>query len=446
MKKIFLALTGSIACIKAFEIIKTFQSHDFEMQIILSTGGEAFSSRVALESMTGFPVLGPDVFSFPKTEEYKNPFQKNTSEIFAHLELSQNSEALVVAPCSANFLEKMASGRADDFLSTAILAYTKPVFLVPAMNTKMWENSAVQNNIQKILTHSHSGSQQKVEIIQPEISGILACGEEGAGKMASSEDIFLTVQRGIFPENYRILSDKKILINLGGTQEKLDPVRYLGNFSTGKTGKIFAEKCFEMGASQVSVVQGNSSVKISEKLFLLSKVSSTQEMLEAMEEKFLESDVVIFSAAVADFVPEKYSPEKIKKENSGDGRMVSASTLEGGNSHGCSLQISVKENIDIAKHFAQKKRPDQIFIGFALETGDQKFLENSLQKKAKAKKFDVIIGNSPENFGTENGKFLVYFQKTQKFLEISGKKSEAFEKILSVIARSDSDVAISSFV
>lgn len=424
MKKIFLALTGSIACIKSFDLIKGFQEKGYEVQIILSKGGEKFSSRLALESMTGFPVLGPDIFAFKKTEEYLNPFQKNTSEIFAHLELSQQSEALVVAPCSANFLEKMASGRAVDFLSTAVLAYTNPIVVCPAMNTKMLENPVVNANLRSLQENKN------ISIIHPKISGILACKEEGAGKMADVQDIILFVGQKIYAKNFPEISEKfsqkKILINLGGTQEKLDPVRYIGNFSTGKTGKILAEKVFEMGVSSqnISIVQGNTSFfpEISEKFFDIQKISNTEEMRASMNQKFLESDVIVFAAAVADFIPERYSEQKIKKDKG---------VVRG--SHGCPLQISIKQNIDIAKYFAQKKRPYQIFIGFALETGDEIFLKKSLQKKSQEKSFDIVIGNSPANIGTDAGDFLVYFSQTKKFQKFSGKKSETFEKILAFL-------------
>lgn len=421
MKKIFLALTGSIACIKAFELIKGFQEKGYEVQVILTKGGAKFSSRLSLESMSGFPVLGPEIFAFPKTEEYKNPFQKNALEIFAHLELSKNSEALVIAPCSANFLEKMASGRADDFLSTSVLAYQKKIFLAPAMNTKMWENSAVNANLRSLQ------KQKNIFVVPPKNSGILACKEEGAGKMADSLSIISSVERELFCETFldvqkNGIKEKKILIALGGTQEKIDPVRYIGNFSTGKTGKILVEKCFEMGAEKISVVQGSSSVEISSHIAEVQKVLSAQEMLEAMDEKFLESDVIIFSAAVSDFIPENYSEEKIKKrEILGDHKATP-------------LQLHLRENIDIAKYFAQKKLPHQIFIGFALETGDEEFLKKSLQKKSQSKKFDIVLGNSPKNIGTEEGDFLVYCSHDGKIQKFSGKKSEIFEEILASVS------------
>ncbi len=400
MKKIFLALTGSIACIKAFDVIKQFQEKNFEVQCILTKGGEKFSSRLALESISRYPVLGPNIFEFEK----QNPFEKNTEKIFAHLELSKESEALVIAPCSANTIEKISTGKADDFLSTAILAYTKKIFLAPAMNTKMWENKKVQENIKDI-------EKKNIKIIQPQSSGKLACGEEGIGKMANIDTLVESVERELSPSSF---FGKKFLLNLGGTQEKIDPVRYLGNFSTGKTGEIFAKKIFQMGGT-VSIVEGNSKIKINTDIFFVEKVQSTEEMKTAMEKKFLESDVIIFSAAVVDFVPEKFSAEKIKKKEVGE------------------MSFVLKQNIDIAKYFAEKKLSHQLFIGFALETGDEEFLKKSLQKKAEIKKFDIILGNTPENFGTDKGNFLVYFSYTKTFQKFSGKKEVIFEEILKIV-------------
>lgn len=415
MKKVFLAITGSIAAIKSFELIKTLHEKNFTVQCIVSSGGKKFCSSDALEAMTGFPVLGPKIFSYLKKE---NPFEKNTTEIYAHLQLSRESIAMIIAPCSANTLAKIANGSADDFLSTALLAYENPILIAPAMNTKMWKNSITQKNIEKI------SALKNFSIVPPKSEGILACGEEGSGKMASTEDILLYLSRTLQVRSKAkksLVYGKKILINLGGTREKIDPVRYLGNFSSGGTGKIFAEQCFIHGAKNISVMQGISTVSLSETIFDIKKTSSAQEMYRAMEEKFLESDIIIFCAAVADFKAKNFSNQKIKKLENNSSSPEEGKTLE------------LEKNIDIAKTFANQKLPHQIFIGFTLETQGEEFLKASMIQKSQDKKFDIVFGNTPENFNTTYGKFLVYWAKKNKFEEYQGSKENIFSEVLAQI-------------
>ncbi|HID91550.1 TPA: bifunctional phosphopantothenoylcysteine decarboxylase/phosphopantothenate--cysteine ligase CoaBC, partial [Candidatus Peregrinibacteria bacterium] len=324
-KKIILAITGSIAAVKTYDAIRMFQNDGYDVQCVVSNGGENFISRLALESLSGYPVLGPDIFSFPNFENkeltIQNYNKKNSSEIFAHIECTKNIEAVVVLPASANFLADFSQGRATNFLSSMMLANTKPVVLCPAMNSHMWNNSAVQNNIKIIkILYANTQNSNNLEIVEPQKSGILACGDEGVGKLALLENIKLYLEK-LLTKNYHKnnIHNKTVVINLGGTQEKIDPVRFIGNFSSGETGKIIAEQCFILGAKKVICIVGNVSVcfqhleEIENFEIIYLANNSAQEMLAATEKYVKEADIVIFTAAVADFTPKNYLDIKIKK-------------------------------------------------------------------------------------------------------------------------------------
>ncbi len=404
MKKILLCITGSVAAVKNYEIIRKFQKENYEVQCVVSKGGEKFISRLALESLTGFQVLGPDIFSFQYSE---NPTEKIKKEIYAHIEASKNIEGIVIAPCSANSLSDIAHGKGDNFLLALLLANETPVLLAPAMNDRMWRNEAMQNNIKKMKKCNYF-------FVPPQTDEILACGDIGSGKMAETETIFLYYKKMICQkEKKNILKGKNILINAGGTKEFIDPVRYIGNESSGLTGKIFAEQSFILGAKTITVVTGNISVSYNDDISENFHFSSSAEIKKEMEKYFNNSDIIIFSAAISDYIPLKKSDEKIKKSSKN------------------SLSLSFKENIDIASFFAQKKKKNQKFIGFALETEtDEKKLENILKQKLEKKGFDIILGNSPKSFSSHQAEFLVYDRKNNEFLKKQGKKKNIFSELL----------------
>ena len=437
-----MAITGSIAAVKSYDAIRIFQKNGYDVQCVVSSGGEKFISRLALESLSGYPVLGPDIFSFKNSENenltLENYNKKNTSEIFAHIECTKNIEAIVVLPASANFLANFAHGRATDFLSATMLANVKPVLLCPAMNSGMWENKVVQNNI-KIIQNIYKNT-TKLEIINPQNDGVLACGDIGAGKLAHLENIFLHFQKLLEKnkaenknENKKnAIQDKTILINMGGTQEKIDPVRCIGNFSSGETGKIIAEQCFILGAKKVICIIGNVSVNFENlkgiKNFEIIKLenNSAQEMLEATEKYSKNADIVIFSAAVSDFTPKKYSHNKIKKYT--DNALCALDNIE------------LSETVDIAQYISNKYGNNKkIFIGFALETEENNAKRKIIiQKKSESKNLDYIFGNAPKNFNQKKNSnayhYSLYSKKTQNFLDISEflneNKDVFFRKIL----------------
>ena len=424
-KKILLAITGSIAAVKTYDAIRMFQNDEYDVQCVVSKGGEKFISRLALESLSGYPVLGPDIFSFKnslnKDLTQGNYNQKNTAEIFAHIECTKNVDAVVVLPASANFLSNLAQGRATDFLSSMILANTKPLLLCPAMNMNMWNNLAVHNNIKIIKKlYTSDDSVFNLDIVDPQKSGILACGDEGVGKLANLKVVKLFLEKLLFKNN--AVENKTIVINLGGTQEKIDPVRFIGNFSSGETGKIIAEQCFVLGAKKIICIVGNVNTDFTyleeienfEIVYLKNK--SANEMLKQTEKYSENSDIVIFSAAVSDFTPKKYSENKIKKQKKINNNIV----------------LELEKTIDIAKYITEKykqKKYKKIFIGFALETEKNiEQLKNIIQKKSEDKNLDYIFGNSPENLDktekSKNFNYLIYSKKTQNFI----KNSEFFDK------------------
>ncbi len=418
-KKILLAITGSIAAVKAYDAIRMFQNDGYEVQCVVSKGGEKFISRLSLEALSLYPVLGPDIFSFPSSEHtnltLQNYTTKHSSDIFAHIECTKDVDAVVVLPASANFLADFSQGRASDFLSSMMLANTKPVLLCPAMNGNMWKNEAVQNNIKQIKKREGN-----IEIVAPQKSGILACGDEGVGKLALLQNIRLYLEKVLAKHGtINTLENTTVVITMGGTQEKIDPVRFLGNFSSGETGKIIAEQCFILGAKKVICIVGNVSVSLEylkeiENFEIVTlNNNSAQEMLIATEKYVQDADIIIFAAAVADFTPKNYSENKIKKIH--DNGSIPAHVV-----------LDLQETIDIAKYITEycKKTLNnkQIFVGFALETEKKReHFKQIIQQKCEKKNLDYVLGNTPQNFSqngiSQNFNYVVYSKKTQTFTE-----------------------------
>lgn len=388
--KILLAITGSIAAVRSYELIRLLQLHGYSVQCILTKGGEHFVSRLSLEALSDNEVLGPDIFSF---SEIKN------RDVFSHINISKNADAILIAPASANTIAKISHGFAEDFLQNLLLANKQtPVLLAPAMNETMWKNEATQCNISLL-------KQRKYTIIPPQKTGILACGIEGEGKMATLETILSFVKKSKTPQKY---AGKKVLISLGGTQEYLDPVRYIGNASSGKTGLALANAFFEMGA-QVKIITGNNSVVLNPDIFSVFSVVSTHEMLEKMQENAPWADIILFSAAVADYAPQTLSLQKLEKPKTGEG-----------------ITLSFLQTPDIAKTLFAKKKENQMFIGFCLASEN---LKTKMVEKSEAKGFDVVLGNNEQNLGSKIGKYLVY-SKERGFWEEEGEKGEVMKKVL----------------
>lgn len=355
-KKILLGISGSISAYKSALLTRLLVKAGAEVQVIMTRSATEFITPLTFATLSKKPVL---------VDFVKN----NLGEWNNHVELGLWADALIVAPASANTLAKCASGQCDNLLTAVYLSAKCPVFFAPAMDLDMYLHPATQANLQKLEAYHNQ--------IIPAESGELASGLVGQGRLAEPEHIFS------FLENYFLqkdlsqkfpnLKDKKILLTAGGTQEAIDPVRYISNHSTGKMGYAIAQHLAQAGA-KVELVSGKTHLQVSHPNITLHQVTSAQEMYLKCEKLFTQMNITILAAAVADFTPENPAQEKIKKK-------------EGENT----MNLSLKKTIDIAKTLGEKKTENQLFIGFALETNDE--LENA-QKKLVKKNFDYIILNS----------------------------------------------------
>ena len=341
-KKILLIISGGIAAYKTLDLIRSLVSQKFEVKTILTKTAEEFVTPLSISSLS-------------KNKVYQNKFDLNEEIEMDHIALSRWADLILVAPATANILENIANGSANDFINTVILASDKKIFFAPAMNVKMWENKATQLNISKLKSRDFI-------FIGPSV-GELACGEYGEGRMASIDEIEITIKNH-FNNNIKL----KALVTAGPTREYIDPVRYISNESSGIQGYQLAKKLNESGI-QTKLILGPSKIKTDENLDI-TKVTTANEMFDAVKE-CLPVDIAIFSAAVADFRTEKKNL-KIKKNNS-------------------ELNIKLQENVDILKFVSTHNslRP-KLVIGFAAETNN---LIKFAQLKLEQKHCDWIIAN-----------------------------------------------------
>lgn len=374
-KKVIIGISGGIAAYKAAILIRLFKKADAEVKVVVTAHALEFITRVTLESLSANKV-------------YDSLFGDSNDYTTEHVALTDWGDVFVVAPATANIIGKMAGGIADDALSTSLIAFDKQVFLAPAMNCKMYEHYAVQKNLAYL-------KEQGVQVIAP-ADGFLACGYEGKGRMEEPEHIFKAVQN-YFQATPQNLKGKKILVTAGPTREQIDPVRYLGNHSSGKMGFALAEELAGRGA-EVQLVAGP--VKLSAKHTGINRtdVVSAQEMLEACMQYFNDADAVVMAAAVADFRPEKQYADKIKKQ---DTESPQPMTL-------------VPTTDILAAMGAVKKH--QVLVGFALETSRE---EDNAIKKLKKKNLDFIVLNSLRDagsgFGVDTNKITIINNKKEVF-------------------------------
>ena len=341
-KKILLIITGGIAAYKILDLIRSFVSQNIEVKTILTKTAEEFVTPLSISSLS-------------KNKVYRNQFDINEEAEMDHITLSRWADLILIAPATANIIENIANGSANDFINTIILASNKKIFLAPAMNVKMWENEATQINITKLESRSFI-------LIGPSI-GQLACGEYGEGRMASINEIELTIKNH-FNKNKKL----KALVTAGPTREYIDPVRYISNESSGLQGYQLAKKMNEAGI-QTKLILGPSKIKVDQGIDIV-RVTTANEMLEAVKEN-LPVDIAIFAAAVADFRTNQ-KDFKIKKNND-------------------EFSIKLHENKDILKFVSTHNslRP-KLVVGFAAETNDIiKFAKDKLEKKH----CDWIIAN-----------------------------------------------------
>ncbi|MBR4540092.1 MAG: bifunctional phosphopantothenoylcysteine decarboxylase/phosphopantothenate--cysteine ligase CoaBC [Clostridia bacterium] len=346
-KTVVLGVTGGIAAYKACELTSRLRKAGAQVYVIMTQNACQFVAPLTFETLSNHPVV-TDTFARPSTWEVE------------HIALAKRADVFVIAPATANILAKMAHGIADDMLSTTVLATRAPVLVAPAMNTGMWENAATQENVQTLLRRG-------VRFVGPE-GGFLACGDTGAGRMSEPSQIFDAIAETLNPR--QDMKGLRVLVTAGPTVEKIDPVRYISNRSSGKMGYAIAEAAAKRGAD-VILVTGPSRLEIPQGVKAVA-IQSTQDLLEAMRNHCPEADAVIQAAAPADFTPVVVADQKIKKQGDGD------------------LTLTLRQTPDVAAQVGKMKRPGQTLVGFAAETND--VLQNAEGKLTK-KNLDMIVAN-----------------------------------------------------
>lgn len=353
-KKIVLGITGSIAAYKACQVIRLLVKAGAEVQVVITPAGKEFITPITLSALTQKPVIS-DFFS------------QRDGTWHSHVALGLWADAMLIAPCTASTLGKMVSGVADNMLVTTYLSMKAPVFVAPAMDLDMYAHPSTQRNLQQLREIGN-------HIIEPG-SGFLASGLEGKGRMEEPEKIVEALDN--FFSSHSTLSNRRILITAGPTYEKIDPVRFIGNYSSGKMGFALAEECARRGA-EVTLVAGPVSLKTVHPGIQRVDVESCLQMRDASIAAFRTADAAILCAAVADFRPDTVAGQKIKRV-------------------GETLDLHLVPNPDIAAELGRMKRPGQLLVGFALETDDE---ARNAQLKLEKKNLDFIVLNSLRNEGT----------------------------------------------
>lgn len=356
-KKIVLGITGSIAAYKSCLIIRQLVRQGAEVQVVITPNGKEFITPITLSALTQKPVIS-DFFS------------QRDGTWHSHVDLGLWADAMLIAPCTAATLGKMCHGIADNMLVTTYLSMKAPVFIAPAMDLDMYKHTSTQENIDTLKRRGN-------HIIEAG-SGFLASGLEGKGRMEEPEAIVACLDQ-YFDNNTAVTQDlkgKNVLITAGPTYEKIDPVRFIGNYSSGKMGFALAEECFKRGAN-VTLVAGPVHIACSEGINRID-VESCEQMYEACQKAFPAANAAILCAAVADFKPLSFSDTKIKREKD-------------------NLHIDLQPTHDIAAALGQQKTSQQRIVAFALETNDE---ETNASAKLVKKNADFIVLNSTRNAGT----------------------------------------------
>jgi len=350
--KVALGVGGGIAAYKAAEIVRLLQDRGIRVQVVMTNAAQEFVRPLTFAALSGEKVI-TDLFG-------SGAETPNIDSAVEHISVAQAIYALVVVPATADLLGKFANGLANDFLTTLFLATTVPVVLAPAMNVNMWENAATQSNLKTL-------RERGMLIVEPD-SGYLACGMMGPGRLAANETIVTAVLEALGAGQE--LAGETVLITAGPTREPIDPVRYIGNRSSGKMGYAIAEAALRRGA-RVILVSGPTNLKPPSAAEVIN-VQTAQEMRDAVLARAAEASIIIKAAAVADYRPKQAADQKIKRQA------------------GASLDIQLEGTADILAELGKRKTPKQVLIGFAAET--ENVLENA-RKKLLAKSLDAIVVN-----------------------------------------------------
>lgn len=346
-KTIVIGVSGGIAVYKVCDLVSKLKKLNANIHVVMTESATEFVAPLTFQSLSGQPVV-------------VNMFEKIAKWDIEHIELAKAADLFIMAPATANLIGKMAHGIADDMLTTTVMATKAPVLIAPAMNTNMYQNPIVQDNISKLKDYGY-------HFIAP-ASGRLACGDIGEGKLADVDDILKVAEDILFSNN--VLKNTSILITAGPTIESVDPVRFFTNHSSGKMGYALAKAAINYGAD-VTLISGPVKIDKPNGLSKFIQVKSANGMFDAVKDNIIDKDIIIKTAAVADYCPIEYSNSKIKKQDD-------------------DLIIKMKRNPDILKWIGMHKKSQQTIVGFAAETND--VMDNGI-KKLRSKNLDMIVIN-----------------------------------------------------
>jgi phosphopantothenoylcysteine decarboxylase/phosphopantothenate--cysteine ligase len=388
-KKILLGVTGSIAAYKAAHLIRQLIKAGAEVKVIMTPSSTDFISKLTLSTLSKNKVL-VDLFD---EDSWAN-----------HVMLGRWADVMLIAPLSCNTLSKMAHGQCDNLLLAVYLSATCPVVVAPAMDEDMWHHPATKENILKLISFGNK--------IIPVEKGELASGLVGDGRMAEPESIVEFIENNF--ANKKSLSGKKAFVSAGPTYEPLDPVRFIGNHSSGKMGLAIAEELYSRGAD-VTLIMGPSSIKLSGNGIKTIRVNTAEEMYNACTTEFSNVDIGVMAAAVADYTPATVADKKIKKTNT-------------------DLLIELKKTKDILKSLGEKKTVGQVLVGFALETNNER---EYAKEKLKSKNADMVVMNSLNDkgagFGTDTNKITIFDKSGKEFIYDLMSKKDAAKNIVDTI-------------
>lgn len=381
-KTVVIGVTGSIAAYKIANLASMLVKLHADVHVIMTQNATNFINPITFETLTSNKCL---------VDTFDRNFQFNVE----HVALAKRADIFMVAPASANVIGKIANGIADDMLTTTIMACKAPKYIAPAMNTNMFENAIVQDNMEKLKRFGYG-------IIVP-ATGYLACGDTGAGKLPSEEVLLSYILKELHYE--KDMQGKKVLVTAGPTMEAMDPVRFISNHSTGKMGYAIARCAMERGA-EVTLITGQTAIEKPPFVKVIPVVSAA-DMFEAVKEYYADMDYIVKAAAVADYTPEHVAPDKMKKSDA-------------------DMSVSLVRTVDILKYIGEHRKPGQVICGFAMETKD--LLENAT-KKLTSKNVDMIAANNLKvagaGFGTDTNVITLIRKDETKELPILSKEEAA---------------------
>lgn len=391
-RTVVLAVTGSIAAYKIANLASMLVKLKADVQVLMTQNATQFINPVTFETLTGQKCL-------------IDTFDRNFQYSVEHVALAKKADVVLVAPASANVIGKIANGIADDMLTTTVMACPCPKIISPAMNTNMYENPIVQENLGKLRRHGYT-------VIEPEV-GLLACKDIGAGKLPSEEALLDYINKEIHFE--KDLAGKRVLVTAGPTVEAIDPVRFISNHSTGRMGYSLARVAMERGA-EVTLVTGPTSIPVP-RFVKVVEIQSAQEMFEAVTAVSDVQDIIIKAAAVADYTPVSAASEKIKKADRAGA-------------------IELKRTVDILKYLGEHKKENQFLCGFSMET--ENMLANS-RKKLESKNLDMVIANNLKvegaGFGVDTNVITIITKEEDIELPLMSKEEAAIAILDSIVGQ-----------